>query len=53
MVIKFTCSNDVETNITHAVQYFPLADIAEMNLLFVCIDSSDARRLVMENYEDF
>jgi hypothetical protein len=53
MVIKFSCSSVAETNITHAIQCIPLNEIDEMNFLFVCIDSSDARRLVMENYQNF
>lgn len=53
MVIEFSCSREAEMNITHAIQCIPLNQIKGMKILFVCIDSSDARRLVMENYEGF
>jgi len=53
MVIKFSCSSEAEINITHAIQCIPLNEIDPINILFVCIDSSDARRLVMENYQNF
>ena len=53
MVIQFSCSDDAKTNITHAIQCIPLPEIEGMNILFVCIDNSDARRLVMENYKEF
>ena len=52
-MIEFSCSNEAKTNIIHAVQCIPLEDIEGMNILFVCVDSSDARRLVMENYIGF
>jgi hypothetical protein len=53
MVIQFSCSDDAKTNITHAIQCIPLLELEGMNILFVCIDNSDARRLVMENYKEF
>lgn len=53
MVIEFSCSIEAKINITHAIQCIPLNEIDELSILFVCIDNSDARRLVMENYKDF
>jgi hypothetical protein len=53
VVIEFSCSCEAQTNIIHAIQCIPLSQIEGIKLLFVCIDSSDARRLVMENYEGF
>lgn len=53
MVIEFSCNFDAKRNICDAIQCIPLCEIEGIKILFVCIDSSDARRLVMEQYEGF
>ena len=53
MTVKFSCSSEAQVNICHALSCLPKGTIAEIDLLFVCIDSSDARRLVMSNYIDY
>ncbi len=53
MFIEFSCSDSAKINIIHALQCIPLDQINHLKILFVCIDSSDARRLIIENYRDF
>lgn len=52
-MIEFSCSFEAKQNIIHAIQCVDVNEIQHLKILFVCVDSSDARRLVMENYVDF
>lgn len=53
MPIKFSCSREAETCIVHALQCLPSKVLDDTKFLFVCVDNSDARRLVVENYQGY
>lgn len=53
MSVNFSCSDEAKENITHALTRLPKEVVESKNYLFVCVDYSDARRLVMKNYKGY
>jgi len=50
LTIKFSCSLHARTDIEHALCCIPAEILDSIDILFVCVDSSDARQLVMSSY---